>query len=366
MGEIERVIAECTDCGACVTECDFLTSLNKSPRELAEGFKRSDFGDGCRLPYSCSLCGLCYELCPEGLDLGAMCLEGRQVILTSGREIPPSLKPVFEDRDWVATKFSLVMPATDSHTTCRVFFPGCNLCGYSPSLVMDIHSYLRSRLPDTGVILGCCGHPTLCTGDAGTFERGIARIESNLKSLGAVEGVIAACPQCHRVFKEAAAFPVVSLYEVIAKQGIPSRMKETKGKFSLHDSCPARYETSLQDSVRDIMRQLGVQVFEMKFSREKTRCCGMGGMVGRADFKLANRMTKRRVVEANPDIISYCASCRENFAFFGKPSLHLLDLVFSQDWEQGRRRPARTRKELRENQVLTKSQFRELFKTGER
>jgi len=247
-----------------------------------------------------------------------------------------------------------------------VFFPGCNLCGYSPSLVLDTYSYLRSKLPDTGVILGCCGHPTLCTGDDAEFRRWITKLESELKSLGATEGVVAACPQCYRVFRSAAAFPVMSAYEVIAKAGIPLPTKKTECVFSLHDSCPARYETLLQDSVREIVRQLGIQVSEMKCSREKTRCCGMGGMVGRADFKLANRMTKRRVMEAEHDILSYCASCREAFAFIGKPSLHLLDLIFNLNWEQGRRKPARLRKELRENQALVKAQLGMLLKLKER
>ena len=77
---------------------------------------------------------------------------------------------------------------------------------------------------------------------------------------------------------------------------------------------------------------MGYEIEEMKYSREKTRCCGLGGQMAFVDPKLAPIISKARAEEAVHDLLTYCASCREALAV-NKPAVHLLDLIFNPGWE---------------------------------
>ena len=144
-----------------------------------------------------------------------------------------------------------------------------------------------------------------------------------------------ACPDCYHTIKHNAPnIKLKSVYEVMVEQGLPETAKASANKvFSLHDPCNARWEKEWQDSVRALVKEMGYQIEEMEYSRDKTRCCGLGGMVPYADFELANRITKKRVDEAAYDLLTYCAACREAFAAH-KPSIHILDLIFNPNWEK--------------------------------
>ena len=356
MSEIDRIIEGCTECELCVVDCEFLKEACQNPKELAERFSSGYFKENPRLPYSCNLCALCERLCPDDLDIGKMCLEIRRQLVEEGLGPLPSHRRITEEQEWISANFTLAMPDPDTGECNRIFFPGCNLSGYSPSLVINTYDYLRKKLPGTGIILGCCGNPVYCLGEISEFQTALKSISANMKQLGASE-LIVACPECYHTLENLGHFRLTSLYEVLAEQGIPDPCKQGECTFSLHDSCPTRYEETLQESVRTLVRGMGYQIEEMEYSRDKTRCCGMGGMIAYADLKLSNRIIKKRAAEAKHDVLTYCASCREAFGFLGKPSLHILVLIFNPDWEQDRIKPAKLRVERRENQVLLKSRL---------
>ena len=100
---------------------------------------------------------------------------------------------------------------------------------------------------------------------------------------------------------------------------------------------------------------MGYEIEEMEYSRDKTRCCGMGGMVTFVNFFLAQKVIERRVKEASFDMLSYCASCREAFAILGKPSLHILDLIFNPRWDEEKLNSPKKPAAIRENQAKLKS-----------
>ena len=101
----------------------------------------------------------------------------------------------------------------------------------------------------------------------------------------------------------------------------------------------------------------GYEIEEMEHSGELTRCCGTGEMVPYADISLAFKVTKRLTDEANFDIVTYCATCREMLAnpeASGKPTVHILDLIFNPDWEEARLTPPNIGMTRRENQAELK------------
>ena len=351
----------CLECGCrlCVKDCQFLEMYCQTPGELAERLKAGFYRESPLVPYSCNLCELCQRLCPEELRCSDMFREIREKMVVEGVGPLPEHELVKMDQEWTTSEaFALSKPGSGSEGGEWVFFPGCSLSAYSPGLVVKVFDYLRERLPGTGIILNCCGAPTHCIGMSPEFEGMLGRLEAEVKKLGAT-GVLLACPECYRTIKRnAPGLKTRSVYEVIVEKGLPdSASDQTPHTFSLHDSCTARAEAELMDSVRDLVRMMGHQIEEMEYSREKTRCCGAGGMVPYVDLALYLKLAERRANEAPHDMLTYCATCRETFAAVGKSSIHVLDLVFNPEWQQDLYKPPDMGKNRQEKQAELKSRL---------
>ena len=91
--------------------------------------------------------------------------------------------------------------------------------------------------------------------------------------------------------------------------------------------------------MRRLVADLGYTVEEMAHNRERSICCGSGGMVPAVAPELAKKMTDFRLSEATRDLVTYCASCRARLAKAGHPTLHVLDLPFNPAWQQTKTQP---------------------------
>jgi len=362
MKELEKIIEKCIECGMCVENCEFLSHYATSPRELASRYATGELRDEPQIVYSCSLCGLCQELCPEHLDVGKMSMDLREELVKEGRGPLKGHSFVKKNQEYaLSDSFSLVMAEAGKRDCKRVFFPGCSLPGYSPSIVFDCYNHLRENLPGTGIVLGCCGKQTLCLGDRPGFKKVMDQALEALKSLGTSE-IIIACPECYSTFKEYGTdLTLTFVSDALLKAGLPESTKGDNRIFSLHDSCATRLEKELQESVRILIRKLGFEIEEMRYGKEKTRCCGMGGMLAFANPKLAGRFTKMRAEEAGHDLLTYCASCREALSNY-RPALHILDLIFNHEWEERNGLPPLTGKVRRKNQTKLKAMLMEGYR----
>ena len=92
--------------------------------------------------------------------------------------------------------------------------------------------------------------------------------------------------------------------------------------------------------MRRLVADLGYRAEEMAHNRERSICCGSGGMVPAVAPELARRMTDFRLSEATCDLVTYCASCRSRLAKTGHPTLHVLDLPAFQPGLAGDQNPA--------------------------
>lgn len=351
------------ECKLCIKDCEFLKLYCETPKQLAQKLKEGFYKEKSIIPYSCNLCELCKKVCPEDLCSGDMCMAIREKMVQDG--IGP-LKPhlfVRKDQEFsMSDSFSLSIPGSKDKSSEWAFFPGCTASGYSPELVINTYKYLQEKLPGIGIILGCCGAPTHCLGDHPAFLGMEEKLESELKKLGA-SGLILACPDCYRTIKRSTpAIKLKSLYEVMAEKGLPESAKtSTPRTFSLHDSCTARDEKEVMDAVRILVERMGYQLVEMEYSREKTRCCGAGGMIPYVDPGLFVKIAKRRADESPYDFITFCAACRETLASTGKPSVHILDLIFNPNWEKDILKPPQTGKIRREKQAKLKDTLMTMF-----
>jgi len=125
--------------------------------------------------------------------------------------------------------------------------------------------------------------------------------------------------------------------------------------IAVHDACTTRHESAIQESVRNILRRLGFEIEELPLSRDKTECCGYGGLMFFANPDLAKSVIRRRVEESPLDYLAYCAMCRDYFAFSGKRALHLLDLIFETPMDEAALRKGPVYSQRHENRVRLKN-----------
>ncbi len=308
--DLKLIREYCVNCGLCLKECEFVGKVFESPNLMRDQLEAGYSKENMKIPYSCTLCGFCEAFCPSELNLGKVLLEIRERMVDEGQGSLPGAKKFVEiDQNRVfSDEFAISIPDPNGEKTTHVFFPGCNLSGYSPELVLKTYDYLRSILPGTGIMLGCCGNPTLELGETVKFEGMLRSLEAELGKMGATR-MILACPYCYYTFKRfGARFEIVSLYEVMAEQGLPENGRKGSATFSIYDSCRARWEFGIQDSVRQIITDLGHTIDEMRYSRELTRCCGMGGGISYADIKLQKTMTRNTIAEAGQQRSRLCMS----------------------------------------------------------
>lgn len=313
---------ECAGCNRCVRECEFL-SKNGNPgqisKEVLSGMCREEIG------FQCSLCGLCAAVCPKGLDPSRVFLEMRQSVFSQKGEVLGGHRGIIAyEKRGLSKRFTLYKIPQDCSV---VFFPGCALAGTRSGRTEQIYEWLKTMDPKMGLVLDCCAKPSHDLGRKAFFRSNFTAMADFLADHG-VEKVITGCPNCHWVFETyAEKLEIQSIYDLLAEKGSPVK-ERLSGNVTVHDPCVTRFNPQMHESVRQLVRNTGLELMEMPHSREKTLCCGEGGTVFAVNQYLATNWGLLRKEEASGrKIISYCAGCSE---FLGKnmDTCHLLDLVF--------------------------------------
>ncbi|SPF55537.1 Cysteine-rich domain protein [Candidatus Desulfosporosinus infrequens] len=352
---------EC-QCLECVKACKYLENYGSYPKKYLRQIYNNDtivmgMRHGNKMINSCSLCGQCAAVCPQGLNLGETCKATRESMVSKGK-MPPSAHD-FALRDMAfnnSEEFAFSRHQPGHHSSKYVFFPGCQLSASSPEQVEKVYAFLTEKLSGgVALMLRCCGAPADWAGNQDLFQTSLKALIAQWESLGKPQ-LIVACSTCHSMFRER--FPeVVSLWEVMDKLDLPVQGVHVGGKVAVQDACTTRHEQVIQESVRHILTRLGYEIEELPYSKELTKCCGFGGLTSFANPELASKIVEERISESSTDYVAYCAMCRDNFASKGKRTFHLLDLIFGADLEKAAIRPRVGLSYRHENRAKLKSKF---------
>lgn len=363
--EARAEAGRCLDCQCleCVKVCAYLERFGSYPRKYArEIYNNASIVMGMRqankLVNSCSLCGLCQEVCPSDFAMQDLCRQARRDMVARGKMPPSAHEFALLDQDFsLSTDFALARHQPGYTASAEVFFPGCQLCASAPAQAQAVYRRLMATRPGgVGLLLGCCGAPSLWAGDDARLAAAHDQWRAAWESLGRPR-VIAACSTCLKTFAEhLPEVEAVSLWQVLDPAGLG---RPAPGlTLALHDPCTARHAPQVRQAVRDLLAGLGVMVEELRLSGERTECCGFGGLMANANPDLAREVARRRGELSDRDYLAYCAMCRDSLAGVGKRSLHLLDLLFpglaDEDpagrprpgWSQRQENRSRLRREL--------------------
>jgi len=327
-------------CLECLKVCPYLAHYKGYPKKYArEIYNNATIVMGNHtansMLNSCSLCGLCQEVCPENFSMTDVCLDARRD-LVQRKKMPPSAHE-FALQDMAFSNsdaFMLLRHAPDREKSRFAFFPGCQLAGSNPEHVIQTYSFLMNNWEkETGLMLQCCAAPAHWSGNEIKTSEAIGLLEESWQKMGEPH-MILACSSCMDMFKKyLPQVTVSSLWEIMDQCEIPTDIphatcKQTRQAMVIHDPCTTRYESGMQEAVRSLTSKLGIPFTELELSREKTQCCGFGGLMENANPAMAKKQLDQRINESELDFLTYCAMCRESLRGAGKSTAHLLDFIF--------------------------------------
>jgi Fe-S oxidoreductase len=372
-------------CDECMKACAHLRKFDMAPKAYARQILiNDDVIMGTRyantMINSCAMCGLCGEQCPQGIDMREIVREARASMVENDKMPPSAHDFALRDMEFCAGgSFFTVKepPAADGKLpqTGYMFYPGCQLPASCPEHVEKAYNYLLSRSGEgkspfneekrgVGLMLGCCGAPADWAGRRELALENVEKIKQAWEESGKPVFILA-CTSCMNVFERyLPEIEIVSLWEIINDCGLPAaRAGRSDGRaLHIHDACGARHNNKVQDSVRRMVTDMGYQIEELEYSRDKTKCCGYGGMVFYANRDQAKGFADDRLRESREDLIVYCAMCKDLFASGGKRTFHILDLIFAEESETYALKKMPSLSDRRANRAgLKKKLLRELW-----
>lgn len=335
--EAQREASRCFPCHCleCVKACPYLAHYKTYPKRAVREIYNNDsiiMGNrkSNRMIDSCTLCGLCTELCPNDLAMGDVCLDARQSMVT--RDHMPASHHDFALRDMAFSRsdeVAFVRHQPGHDRSAVLFFPGCQLPASAPLQVEAVYRHLSEHIEGgVGFMLDCCGAPAHWSGRKALH----GEVLDHLKAVWEQQGrprIVTACSTClQQITSFLPDLPVTSLWTELQAIGLPeTAITRSIGPLAIHDPCTSRHAREVQAAVRSIATTLGAEVRELT-GAEKTTCCGYGGLVSFANPEVGNAFVDRRIEESEDDYLAYCAMCRDNFARRGKRAVHLIDLIF--------------------------------------
>ena len=229
-------------------------------------------------------------------------------------------------------KAAVALHEPGKKASAYAFFPGCQMAAIHPRHVTAAYEYLREHLKGgTGLMLRCCGAPAQWAARRILLKMPWLHSE-RIGSAWAGPSWLSPCPTCFQTLKEhVPEMGLVLLWQVLA-ESVEARApgaRSNGARVAVHDPCTTRHEPEMHDSIRILLARLGYSIEELPLSRDKTECCGFGGLMSAANPSLAKDVARRRASQSTADYVTYCAMCRNALAASGKRVSYILDLFFT-------------------------------------
>ncbi|MEM2103780.1 MAG: (Fe-S)-binding protein [Candidatus Bathyarchaeia archaeon] len=334
MNGLAFIINNCTECKLCVNECPFLSKHNKTPKEIAKELVE-DVDLSKSYVMECFLCGLCQAVCPLSLDFPKAIFHARQALSAEALnnicyKLSLPDETLFFPKAYKRYK-NLNYNVFEKDSFTYAFFPGCAMSCYSHQATIQVYKKLTETLNDVGFADLCCGKPLADVGLSERASKWLMQLESYLNEHDCTT-IVTACPMCYYYLRSKFQneFRLLTVYEVLGetfKKGLAT----LDAAVTVHDSCPDRFKGVFAKHVRNLFRN--GQIMEMPHCKEKSICCGAGGLVSCVDPNLSALCSSARAVEFLESgaelMVVYCYTCAQAF-WLSQPKMqtkHVIDLA---------------------------------------
>ena len=321
-------------CDECMKTCAFLQNYQKFPCLIGrEIYNNTQIIMGTHplneAMNSCTLCGQCKEVCPNGFDMATICQHARENMVTTDKMPLAQHEFALLDNYFSNEEAFLALPQKGFGSCRYVFFPGCQASAVAPDTVTAAYEDLSSRLEGgVAIMLGCCSVMAKWSGRTEIYEAQKAFLRGELEKLGNPV-IIAGCPMCKKELSEYS--EVIGIWDVLNDIGLPESAKGLGRPAALHDACGARGDAATQAAVRELTAKLGMELEEIEYSGDESPCCGYGGLTAFANRPLAKKITEKALERSDAPFVTYCMSCRDRFAREGHESHHILEMIYGTD-----------------------------------
>ncbi len=353
------------DCSKCMEACEMLKDfgndvidLNRAVGVTMNLFEHVDTREGTRQISGCTDCGLCKEICPKGIDIGAFLLDAKKKLFEDG-VIPHAYHDYWlRDYAFAESDSAFLFYEPDPGKSEYLFFPGCQTGASDPRYVTMSYELLLKDHPKSSLLLGCCGAPIEWTGD----EDGAKKAHDDIYSYWEKSGrpvIVTACPSCYRILKDCLGeAEVAMIYDLIK----PSEKADLPfEKASVFDPCSSRNYPDMQAKIREFAAKAGLTLEEAKYAGKESQCCSYGQHIYDVNRNMVEKQVKARMGDSGLPYVVYCTNCRDIFASRGKETRHILDLILGINKED---RGVPTLQERRTNRYMLKKELMEKYSIG--
>jgi len=335
------LINRCVQCGTCTASCcstdvsDF--HIRKIVRRLQLDME-IDQEFLAKIPWLCTQCGRCHDLCIESLDLPDLIMALRHFAIE--KDLAPEVtKGLTEDikdgspyKSSTRTKSSWIDSSIkidpDSET---LYWAGCTPSIMSQNIAKASAKVLEKMGGGFRVLEDepCCGEPLIALGlydDA--KEVAIKTIEA-IKASG-VKKVVTSCSGCFHTFSNSYPNKLGVSLDDIEVLHISQFLKDMEGKqlkfkepmrITYHDPCSLGRENDVYDEPRELLKSIeGLELVEMDPTREHTMCCGGGGGLWSLNRQMAMEIASNKLEKSMHHgdvdaIVTCCPMCYNNFRY---------------------------------------------------
>jgi Fe-S oxidoreductase len=339
-------LLSCTECGRCEASCPaHLSGKLLSPRQIIIKLRDQAAGEtplaGTRSEkrpimgaavtaeeiWACTTCVACVEACPVYIDPLTKILELRRNEVMMQDRYPDTFADVFNGvtrrgNPWNQHSSSRLewargLPIRTMAEARAAGKPVEYLLWIGCSAAFDPRNQRIARslveiLEKARISWAVLGEEETCTGDParrmGHEYLYQVQARQNIETLSAyqVTKILTLCPHCFNCLgneypalggKYTVVHHVQLLHELL-ETGRIKLSNRLEARVAYHDSCYLGRHNGIYDAPRAILQQIpGLELIEMKQSRETGMCCGSGGGLMWVEEEPGKRVNERRVAQ---------------------------------------------------------------------
>lgn len=314
----------CTKCGRCHIACpanasgyplsprDLVLSLREMANDKLSGATMPEgpievIGDGVNMIrpetlWSCRTCAACVEICPVGIEHLPMIVQMRRALVEAG-EFDPMLQPTLKSlqksgnslgeskrkRPRWTQKLDFEIKDARTEPVDVLWYVG-DYASFDPrsqKVTITFARILKAAGIDFGILFEdeqTAGNDVRRVGEEGLFQ---SLAEANIELLNSCQfkTIVTTDPHTFNTIKNE--YPefggnytiehASSMLERLIREGRIPRPANLNYRVTYHDPCHLGRINGCTEAPRQVLQSMGVDLIELRRSRDNSFCCGAGG-----------------------------------------------------------------------------------------